>query len=81
MIDGRDAGSGLRAGRSAPPILRVARPSDDLDALPPFYLNGLGLKMLARFDDHNGFDGVILGHAGFPPDGYRLVVRRSGWPA
>jgi len=47
---------------SAPPILRVARPTDDLDALLPFYQQGLGLKILYRFEDHDGFDGVMLGH-------------------
>jgi catechol 2,3-dioxygenase-like lactoylglutathione lyase family enzyme len=41
--------------------LRIARPSDDLDALLPFYRDGLGLLLLARFEDHDGFDGVMLG--------------------
>ena len=49
---------------SATPILRVARPSDDLDALLPFYQRGLGLKILYRFEDHDGFDGVMLGAPG-----------------
>ena len=44
------------------PILRVARPSDDIDALLPFYRDGLGLTVLYRFADHDGFDGVMLGH-------------------
>jgi catechol 2,3-dioxygenase-like lactoylglutathione lyase family enzyme len=43
------------------PTLRVARPSDDLEALLPFYRDGLGLTLLARFDDHEGFDGLMLG--------------------
>jgi catechol 2,3-dioxygenase-like lactoylglutathione lyase family enzyme len=47
-------------------ILRVARPSDDLDALLPFYREGLGLRLLASFQDHAGFDGVILGRADLP---------------
>jgi catechol 2,3-dioxygenase-like lactoylglutathione lyase family enzyme len=51
---------------SALPILRVARPTDDLDALLPFYQQGLGLKILYRFEDHDGFDGVMLGHAHAP---------------
>jgi catechol 2,3-dioxygenase-like lactoylglutathione lyase family enzyme len=51
---------------SAPPILRVARPTDDLDALLPFYQQGLGLKILYRFEDHDGFDGVMLGHERAP---------------
>lgn len=49
-----------------PPTLRVARPSDNLAALLRFYRDGLGLELLGRFDDHNGFDGIILGLRGAP---------------
>lgn len=49
-----------------PPTLRVARPTDDIDALLPFYRDGLGLSVLYRFEDHDGFDGVMLGDAGAP---------------
>jgi len=48
------------------PILRVARPTDDIDALLPFYERGLGLTVLYRFEDHAGFDGVMLGHEKAP---------------
>lgn len=48
------------------PTLRVARPSDDLDRLLPFYRDGLGLRLLYRFEDHEGFDGVVLGREGAP---------------
>jgi catechol 2,3-dioxygenase-like lactoylglutathione lyase family enzyme len=48
------------------PILRVARPTDDIDALLPFYRDGLGLAVLYRFEDHDGFDGVMLGHERAP---------------
>lgn len=48
------------------PILRIARPSDDIDALLPFYRDGLGLEVLYRFDNHDGFDGVMLGQPGAP---------------
>lgn len=48
------------------PILRVARPSDDLERLLPFYRDGLGLEVLFRFEDHDGFDGVMLGADGAP---------------
>jgi catechol 2,3-dioxygenase-like lactoylglutathione lyase family enzyme len=47
-------------------MLRVARPSDDLDALLPFYRDGLGFELLYRFEDHAGFDGVMLGRPGAP---------------
>lgn len=56
------------------PILRVARPSDDLDALLPFYREGLGLEVLYRFTDHDGFDGVMLGRPGWP---YHLEFTRA----
>ncbi|KAL2179072.1 Glyoxalase/Bleomycin resistance protein/Dihydroxybiphenyl dioxygenase [Thermothelomyces heterothallicus CBS 202.75] len=42
--------------------LRVARPTDDIDRLLPFYRDGLGFEVLGRFADHLGFDGVVLGH-------------------
>lgn len=56
------------------PTLRVARPTDDLDRLLPFYRDGLGLKVLYRFEDHDGFDGVMLGASGAP---YHLEFTRS----
>ena len=59
---------------SAPPILRVARPTDDLDALLPFYQQGLGLNVLYRFEDHDGFDGIMLGHDNAP---YHLEFTRA----
>ena len=44
--------------------LRVDRPTDNLAEIVKFYRDGLGMKVLASFDNHNGFDGVILGHPG-----------------
>jgi catechol 2,3-dioxygenase-like lactoylglutathione lyase family enzyme len=54
--------------------LRIARPSDDLDALLPFYCDGLGLSILYRFEDHAGFDGVMIGSKGAP---YHLEFTRA----
>jgi catechol 2,3-dioxygenase-like lactoylglutathione lyase family enzyme len=48
------------------PILRIARPTDDLEALLSFYRDGLGLSLLLRFEDHDGFDGMMLGQEGAP---------------
>ena len=42
--------------------MRVARPTDNLVAIAEMYAKGLGFTVLARFQDHEGFDGVILGH-------------------
>jgi len=46
--------------------LRVARPTDHLAAISAMYAQGLGLSVLARFLDHDGFDGTILGTRGDP---------------
>ena len=54
--------------------LRVARPTDDLEAVAKFYREGLGLKELYRFADHDGFDGVMLGQHGAP---YHLEFTRA----
>ncbi|HEX9167307.1 MAG TPA: VOC family protein [Roseiarcus sp.] len=43
-------------------VLRVARPTDNFDGLIPFYRDGLGLEILHRFEDHDGFDGLMFGH-------------------
>jgi catechol 2,3-dioxygenase-like lactoylglutathione lyase family enzyme len=43
------------------PTLRIARPSDNPEALLPFYRDGLGLDVLYRFEDHDDFDGIMLG--------------------
>jgi catechol 2,3-dioxygenase-like lactoylglutathione lyase family enzyme len=44
--------------------LRVARPTDKLEAVVAFYRDGLGFAELFEFRDHDGFDGVMLGHPG-----------------
>lgn len=44
--------------------LRVARPTDQLEAVVRFYTEGLGLASLGTFEDHDGFDGVMLGTPG-----------------
>lgn len=46
--------------------LRVARPSGDLEPVLAFYQRALGFEVLGRFEDHDGFDGVMLGHRGQP---------------
>lgn len=48
------------------PQIRIARPTDNLEALTRFYREGLGLTELGRFEDHDGFDGVMLGLPGAP---------------
>jgi catechol 2,3-dioxygenase-like lactoylglutathione lyase family enzyme len=54
--------------------LRVARPTDDLAAVVRFHRDGLGFEVIGSFTDHDGFDGVMLGHA---VAGYHLEFTRK----
>lgn len=49
--------------------VRVARPTDKLREVVAFYRDLLGLPELYRFENHAGFDGVMLG---LPGAGYHL---------
>jgi catechol 2,3-dioxygenase-like lactoylglutathione lyase family enzyme len=73
----------------APPIVfpyarvsqvRIARPTDRLEEVVAFYRDGLGLRELGRFSDHEGYDGVMLG---LPEATYHLefTQHRTGSPA
>ncbi len=44
--------------------LRIARPASDLERIARMYCTGLGLRVLGAFEDHAGFDGVIVGAPG-----------------
>jgi hypothetical protein len=44
--------------------LRVARPVSHISRSESMYCAGLNLEVLARFQDHQGFDGVMLGRRG-----------------
>lgn len=44
--------------------LRIARPVSDLARARAMYAEGLGLRVLGGFEDHDGFDGVMLGRDG-----------------
>jgi catechol 2,3-dioxygenase-like lactoylglutathione lyase family enzyme len=48
------------------PVLRVARPTNDLHKVTDFYTRGLDFEVLARFENHAGFDGVVVGRRGCP---------------
>ena len=49
--------------------LRIARPTDRMRDVVTFYTNALGFSVLGKFEDHDGFDGVMLGHK---ESGYHL---------
>lgn len=70
---GGSAGGASESGREAGEValpelgrahLRVARPTDRLEAVVAFYRDGLGFELLDHFEGHEGFDGVMLGHRG-----------------
>ncbi len=42
--------------------LRIARATNDLKRISKMYSEGLGLSILGSFENHDGFDGVMLGH-------------------
>ena len=44
--------------------LRVARATDNLGEVVRFYTEGLGLAVLGSFENHEEFDGVMVGLAG-----------------
>ena len=54
--------------------LRIARPTDSLEDVVRFYTDGLGLTVLGSFEDHDGFDGVMIGGRGAP---YHLEFTRK----
>ena len=61
------------------PHLRITRPVSDLARAEAQYVDGLGLRVLARFTGHDGFDGVVLGLEGA---GWHLEFTRCrGRPA
>lgn len=54
--------------------MRVARPTNDLGAITLFYRDILGFEVIASFLNHEGFDGVMLGHTGL---GHHLEFTRA----
>ena len=48
---------------------RIARPTNDLTKVVKFYQEALGLEILGQFEDHLGYDGVMLG---LPNKSYHL---------
>lgn len=43
-------------------IFRYARHTKKLNALERFYTQVIGLNKLGEFKNHNGYDGIFLGH-------------------
>ena len=56
--------------------IRIARATNDFEAVLRFYRDGLGLELLGQFENHQGFDGKMLGRKDAP---YHLeFTRKSG---
>ena len=55
------------------PHLRIARPVSDLARSVDMYCRGLGYVVLGSFEDHDGFDGVMVGA---PGSGYHFEFTR-----
>lgn len=54
--------------------LRIARPVSDIARARNMYIRGLGLRIVGSFEDHEGFDGVMLGS---PDAGYHFEFTHS----
>jgi catechol 2,3-dioxygenase-like lactoylglutathione lyase family enzyme len=59
--------------------LRIARPTERLEAVTAFYVEGLGLPVLGGFEGHDGYDGVFIGLPGAPCH-LELTRHRDGSP-
>lgn len=44
--------------------IRIPRPTDKLDEVVQFHSEGIGLKILGSFHEHDGYSGYILGLPG-----------------
>lgn len=55
--------------------LRVTRHTDRLDEVVAFYRDGVGLREIGRFNDHDGYDGVFLD---IPNTGAHLELTTGG---
>ncbi len=53
--------------------VRIARPTDKLEAVVAFYRDALGLVQIGAFAGHAGYDGVMLG---LPASDYHLEFTR-----
>lgn len=44
--------------------MRVARATDHFEEILRFYRDAIGFELIGSFNDHQGFDGIMLGHPG-----------------
>ena len=59
-------------------FFRYARHSSNINALCAFYTEVLGLRLLGRFENHDGYDGVFIGE---PGQSWHLEFTQSDSPS
>ena len=42
--------------------IRIAKPTSDLKTISQMYVDGLGYEKIASFENHDGVDGIMIGH-------------------
>jgi catechol 2,3-dioxygenase-like lactoylglutathione lyase family enzyme len=42
-------------------MIRIARPTRNLESMKRFYCEGLGLKVIGEFSDHAKYSGLMIG--------------------
>ncbi|MFT6414577.1 MAG: hypothetical protein ACJASI_002712 [Glaciecola sp.] len=47
-------------------VMRVGRPTDNLEQITKMYSDGLGFEIIGGFNDHGEFSGRMLGHPNHP---------------
>jgi len=57
--------------------IRIARSTNNIEEILKFYKDGLGFSVLSFFEDHDGFDGIMLGH---PQTDYHLEFTKKKDP-
>ncbi|UNS98747.1 VOC family protein [Streptomyces tubbatahanensis] len=60
--------------------VRFARPTARFDAVRAFYVDDLGLPVLAEWRDHSGYDGLVLGLPGTPDPSVHMELTQHGAP-
>ncbi len=60
-------------------VLRVVRPTDDLAPIRDFHVDALQFSVITDFEDHAGFDGLIVGIPGATH--HLAFTRKQGFSA
>jgi len=60
-------------------MFRIVRPTNKFQTITDFYQTGVGLEQISSFENHSGYNGVMLGLPGQP---YHLeIIEREGGDA